>query len=243
VPSILLQPLIENSIKHGLEPRINGGTVTLAAAWRATGADRVPTRLSGHGQKPARLGHEPRRRRIGMKNVRERLEAFTATRRAFTRVVANPRPAHPVSDRIPAESAGAGITSLSNPSQEILARTDGRARTSACHGRAPAIHSQSLYPANIVRSRLASGSEWSTSTGFSAATADSGRLRAELPGKLFARYELVAQEPETLDAVIVTHEHSTTSTAGCHRPQLGIPVYSTKARTGLERWLTPRGGR
>jgi len=29
VPSMLLQPLIENSIKHGLEPRISGGTITL----------------------------------------------------------------------------------------------------------------------------------------------------------------------------------------------------------------------
>ncbi|MGB6306068.1 MAG: histidine kinase, partial [Acidobacteriaceae bacterium] len=29
VPSMLLQPLIENGIKHGLEPRIGGGTITL----------------------------------------------------------------------------------------------------------------------------------------------------------------------------------------------------------------------
>jgi two-component system LytT family sensor kinase len=29
VPSILLQPLIENSIKHGLEPRMHGGTITI----------------------------------------------------------------------------------------------------------------------------------------------------------------------------------------------------------------------
>ena len=29
VPSMILQPLIENSIKHGLEPRISGGTITI----------------------------------------------------------------------------------------------------------------------------------------------------------------------------------------------------------------------
>ena len=46
VPSILLQPLIENSIKHGLEPRINGGTVTLRS--RLEG-DRVLIEVADDG--------------------------------------------------------------------------------------------------------------------------------------------------------------------------------------------------
>jgi len=54
VPSILLQPLIENSIKHGLEPRLNGGTVTLRS--RLVG-DRVLIEVAddgvGMGNRPA----------------------------------------------------------------------------------------------------------------------------------------------------------------------------------------------
>jgi two-component system, LytTR family, sensor kinase len=29
VPSMLLQPLVENSIKHGLSPKVDGGSITL----------------------------------------------------------------------------------------------------------------------------------------------------------------------------------------------------------------------
>ena len=89
VPSILLQPLIENSIKHGLEPRINGGTVTLRS--RLEG-DRVLIEVAddgvGMGNRPAsafkRTGAG-----IGMKNVQERLEVLYGNQAQFS-VVSNP---------------------------------------------------------------------------------------------------------------------------------------------------------
>ena len=106
VPSILLQPLIENSIKHGLEPRINGGTVTLRS--RLNG-DRVLIEVAddgvGMGNKPAsalsRNGAG-----IGMTNVRERLEVLYGKQASFS-VVSNPGRGTLVSIEIPAgESQG-----------------------------------------------------------------------------------------------------------------------------------------
>ena len=63
VPSILLQPLIENSIKHGLEPRIHGGTVTLRSRLEGDRvSDRSGRRRRGHDGRPG-LAHAPHRRR------------------------------------------------------------------------------------------------------------------------------------------------------------------------------------
>ena len=101
VPSILLQPLIENSIKHGLEPRLNGGTVTLRS--RLEG-DRVLIEVAddgvGMGNRPAsalrRTGAG-----IGMKNVQERLEVLYGNQARFA-VVSNPGRGTLVTIEIPA---------------------------------------------------------------------------------------------------------------------------------------------
>jgi two-component system LytT family sensor kinase len=77
VPSMLLQPLIENSIKHGLEPRISGGTITVRSRIEA---GRMIIEVEDDG-----VGIAPGRSRssgvltgtgIGMKNVRERLDVL-----------------------------------------------------------------------------------------------------------------------------------------------------------------------
>ena len=81
VPSMLLQPLIENSIKHGLEPRISGGTITLRSRI-------VDNRLlleiedDGVGIEPGAATSAPvsglarEGSGIGMRNVRERMQVL-----------------------------------------------------------------------------------------------------------------------------------------------------------------------
>ena len=101
VPSILLQPLIENSIKHGLEPRIHGGTVTLRSHLEG---DRVLIEVVddgvGMGNRPdsalPRTGAG-----IGMKNVQERLEVLYGPLAHFS-IVSNPGRGTLVSIEIPA---------------------------------------------------------------------------------------------------------------------------------------------
>jgi two-component system, LytTR family, sensor kinase len=102
VPSILLQPLIENSIKHGLEPRIHGGTVTLRS--KLTG-DRVLIEVADDG---VGMGNRPSSdlrsdgAGIGMKNVQERLEVLYGAQASF-KIVSNPGRGTLVSIEIPAD--------------------------------------------------------------------------------------------------------------------------------------------
>jgi two-component system LytT family sensor kinase len=82
VPGMLLQPLIENSIKHGLEPRISGGTVTLRSRITEEGRLMVEVEDDGVGMAPERndaslvSGLVRPGTGIGMRNVRERMQVL-----------------------------------------------------------------------------------------------------------------------------------------------------------------------
>ena len=78
VPSMLLQPLIENSIKHGLEPRISGGTVTLRSRMLSDGRLLLEVEDDGIGMDADHDGtaRQGGRGGIGMRNVRERMEVM-----------------------------------------------------------------------------------------------------------------------------------------------------------------------
>jgi two-component system, LytTR family, sensor kinase len=79
VPGMLLQPLIENSIKHGLEPRISGGKVTLRSRITEEGRLMVEVEDDGVGMAPERndpsavSGLVRPGTGIGMRNVRDRM--------------------------------------------------------------------------------------------------------------------------------------------------------------------------
>lgn len=103
VPSILLQPLIENSIKHGLEPRIHGGTVTVRSRLESGG--RVVIEVAddgiGIGNRPVSEMRKSSGAGIGVKNVQQRLEVLYGDRAKFD-VVSNPGRGTLVSIEIPA---------------------------------------------------------------------------------------------------------------------------------------------
>jgi two-component system LytT family sensor kinase len=78
VPSMILQPLIENSIKHGLEPRISGGTITIRSRLHG-GKLMIEVEDDGVGIAPGRphsSGVLHQGTGIGMSNVRERLDVL-----------------------------------------------------------------------------------------------------------------------------------------------------------------------
>jgi two-component system LytT family sensor kinase len=75
VPSMLLQPLVENSIKHGLSAKIEGGSIFLRS--RIDGSKAViEVEDNGVGMSQEAMAAQPAGTGIGMANVAERLKVL-----------------------------------------------------------------------------------------------------------------------------------------------------------------------
>jgi len=77
VPSMLLQPMVENCLKHGLAPKIEGGRIRLHADQR-DGRLHVEIEDNGVGIPEERMPHVYVEG-IGLSNVRERLRVLYGT--------------------------------------------------------------------------------------------------------------------------------------------------------------------
>ena len=82
VPSLILQPLIENAIKYAIHPSEDGGTLTISAKVRnhmllLTLADNGPGLSKGPKSRKGSCG-------VGLNNTRERLQQFYGDKQAFT---------------------------------------------------------------------------------------------------------------------------------------------------------------
>lgn len=68
LPHLILQPLVENAVRHGIAPRPRGGTIWVRA-WRDGDSLRVLVRDDGPGLRGRATVHEG----LGLSNTRERL--------------------------------------------------------------------------------------------------------------------------------------------------------------------------
>jgi len=83
VPALLLQPIVENAIRHGLAARLDAGRIDIDA--RVTGSALVLSVTDdGSGDGAASVVDENRREGVGLGNTRARLDAMYGGRAALT---------------------------------------------------------------------------------------------------------------------------------------------------------------
>jgi two-component system, LytTR family, sensor kinase len=88
VPNMLLQPLVENAIRHGIAPRTEPGSIAITAQ-RDNGSLRLQVRDDGPGMPSS--GPSRSRNGLGLANTRARLQQLYGT--ASNLEVSNGRPA------------------------------------------------------------------------------------------------------------------------------------------------------
>jgi two-component system LytT family sensor kinase len=82
VPSLILQPLVENSVNHGLAPKLGNGEITIRSRRQGDYAiiDVIDNGLGTAGDPLADAGQEG----IGLRNVKERLKVIYGTNSRLT---------------------------------------------------------------------------------------------------------------------------------------------------------------
>lgn len=73
VPPLLLQPLVENAIRHGIAPRVEGGTLAIQVE---RDGERLSIGLSNDGVPLRGQDRQSRPGAVGLNNVRQRLAAL-----------------------------------------------------------------------------------------------------------------------------------------------------------------------
>jgi two-component system, LytTR family, sensor kinase len=80
VPSLLLQPLVENAIRHGITPRASGGRISVRAS---RDADELRLEVRDDGVGAATHDGVLAREGVGLTNTRERLRRLHGARHRF----------------------------------------------------------------------------------------------------------------------------------------------------------------
>ena len=81
VPTFILQPLVENAVKHGVERRTEGGRVTVEAVREG---DVLVLRVINDAPAEAPVVPTPTRTGVGIRNTRARLEQLYGGDQRFT---------------------------------------------------------------------------------------------------------------------------------------------------------------
>jgi two-component system, LytTR family, sensor kinase len=109
LPPLVLQPLVENAVKHGIGPARRGGSVTVTARFEHLSTDSPPSLTvvvedSGVGATVRELTRG-RRHGVGLKNIERRLEMQYGDRAALT-IESAPGVGTTVKVRLPVDDMG-----------------------------------------------------------------------------------------------------------------------------------------
>ena len=83
VPTFLLQPIVENAIRHGLEPEVGTGCIQISAS-RKGEVLQLRVADNGKGLDASRTTPASERNGIGLSNSRARLEELYGRKQSFT---------------------------------------------------------------------------------------------------------------------------------------------------------------